>query len=525
MSKTRFAVIDAETDPFDGENLDIQPFVWGFYDGENYLEFDGTYCTENLVEYISQWKGVIFAHNGGKFDFHFLAEYFSKESPITVINGRIAKAKLGECTLHDSYCLLPIPLAALEKDHFDYSILEKDIRDLAENKKKISEYLKHDCEYLFKYVMEFINQYGYNITLASTAMKQWKTVFNGSVPSTTEAYYDQFYPFYYGGRVQPFKAGIFEGDFTVYDINSAYPRAMMDKHIIGKKFYLSGTPKDSKLGQSMLTVEGESLGGLPMRTKQGLSFPVGKGVFHCTGWEFMAAIKTKTLKNHKILKCYVFEDVCSFSEYVEHFYAMKLEAEKEGDKAKRTFAKLLMNSLYGKFATDPREYSEYYLDDFGARPKEDYAPGAVYGDCQLFGRDLPENKWRFLNIATSASITGWVRAYLWESILSCENVLYCDTDSIICANGDKLPQGDKLGEWGIDGKASRVAIAGKKLYACFGDFGKGKTEKVACKGVRLSAQEIERVAAGELIEYNSIAPSFSIKNPPRFVKRKVQKTA
>ena len=83
--KNKYAVIDAETDPFDGITTNIRPFVWGFYDGEQYLEFDGPYCTENLVDYIKDFEGVIFAHNGGKFDFHFLAEYFEKETPITVI--------------------------------------------------------------------------------------------------------------------------------------------------------------------------------------------------------------------------------------------------------------------------------------------------------------------------------------------------------------------------------------------------------------------------------------------------------
>jgi DNA polymerase elongation subunit (family B) len=193
---------------------------------------------------------------------------------------------------------------------------------------------------------------------------------------------------------------------------------------------------------------------------------------------------------------------------------------------------LFLNSLYGKFAANPANYEEFYLDQYGSIPNDDYSPGAVYGDYQLFGRDLPEilesgkanPRFRYYNIVTAASITGWVRAYLWESITKCEDVLYCDTDSIICGNGSALPIGKDLGQWEMEGTAHRVAIAGKKLYACFGDFGKGKTEKIACKGVRISALEIESVAKGETVTYKSEAESFSIKNGKRFISRRVQKT-
>jgi len=47
----KIAVIDCETDPFDGETF-VLPFVWGFFDGIKYIQFDGPECTYNLVEYI-----------------------------------------------------------------------------------------------------------------------------------------------------------------------------------------------------------------------------------------------------------------------------------------------------------------------------------------------------------------------------------------------------------------------------------------------------------------------------------------
>ena len=38
-----------------------------------------------------------------------------------------------------------------------------------------------------------------------------------------------------------------------------------------------------------------------------------------------------------------------FDEFVAKFWQMKLEGEREKNLVKRTFAKLLLNSLYGKF--------------------------------------------------------------------------------------------------------------------------------------------------------------------------------
>ncbi|EKE12835.1 MAG: DNA-directed DNA polymerase [uncultured bacterium] len=515
-----FAVIDAETDPFNGEDF-VEPFIWGFFDGSTYIKFDGPYATDHLIDYVGKYRGRVFAHNGGKFDFHFLIEAFEKEKSLTVINGRIAKARLGRATLQDSYCLLPVPLSALEKDQFDYSILEKGKRNLPGNKEKIEKYLESDCRYLYKYVKEFVDSYGMNLTLAGTAMKQWEKM-GGKVPKSNKKYYDKFLPHYYGGRVQLFESGIFEGEYKIYDIKSAYPTAMKYHHPIGTDYYETRRPGDALLQNSMISVECISNGAFPMRTRNGLFFPQEKGIYHVTGWEFIKAIETNSISNHKILNAYVFEETCDFSMYVDHFYKMKSEAEAVGDTAKRTFAKLFLNSLYGKFAANPENYEEFYLDDYGAYPKDDYAPAAVYGDMQLFARDLPEDKWKFFNIVTAASITGWVRAYLWESIQKCEGVLYCDTDSIICRNGDALPLGKELGNWDLEGTAHKVAIAGKKLYACFLDTGK---TKIACKGVRISADEIVKVAQGETIVYRSEAELFSLKGKKRFIERKVNATS
>ena len=54
---------------------------------------------------------------------------------------------------------------------------------------------------------------------------------------------------------------------------------------------------------------------------------------------------------------------------------MKEEMKKSGDKARYIFAKVMMNSLFGKFASNPRNFKNffmisgenlsYYIDDLG----------------------------------------------------------------------------------------------------------------------------------------------------------------
>jgi hypothetical protein len=69
----KLAVIDAETDPF-RYGRKPEAFAWGFYDGETYVDFWGADSTLKLMNYIAALREphVIYAHNGGKFDFFYL---------------------------------------------------------------------------------------------------------------------------------------------------------------------------------------------------------------------------------------------------------------------------------------------------------------------------------------------------------------------------------------------------------------------------------------------------------------------
>jgi len=67
---------------------------------------------------------------------------------------------------------------------------------------------------------DFIDEYGFNLTQAGTAMKQWRAMSIGEVPKTDAAFYDAFYPYYAGGRVQCFQKGVIEQDGDLVGIEA-----------------------------------------------------------------------------------------------------------------------------------------------------------------------------------------------------------------------------------------------------------------------------------------------------------------
>ena len=133
-----------------------------------------------------------------------------------------------------------------------------------------------------------------------------------------------------------------------------------------------------------------------------------------------------------------------------------------------------------------------------------------------------QDRKRFYNIATAASITGFVRAYLWETACKCEGLLYSDTDSIAAINIDNVSMGSNLGDWESEGDFSYGAIGGKKMYA-FKYSGKQEW-KIASKGARLSADQVIEVAKGKEVIFDPMAPTYSIRHEPRFTQRRIVRT-
>lgn len=124
--------------------------------------------------------------------------------------------------------------------------------------------------------------------------------------------------------------------------------------------------------------------------------------------------------------CYFWTEGKIFDEYIDKYRRQKIEASKEGNKAKKTVAKLFLNSLYGKLsASDDSSHQIPYLD------KEKDVVKFV---------TVVEHKKKAGYIAIGSAITSYARNFTiraaQKNFYGYNNkygFIYADTDSIHCA--------------------------------------------------------------------------------------------
>jgi DNA polymerase elongation subunit (family B) len=523
--------LDAETDPFQ-HGRKPEPFSWDFYDGEKHHTTWGDNCTEEMIIHIRTRKaGIIYMHNGGRFDIYFLIHEILNR-PMKIINGRIAKAQIecdrGRHEIRDSYSIIPVPLKLTVKEDgkldIEYSKLERDVRD--EHRIEIILYLHRDTELLWKLCVEFVDMFGVQLTIGGTAMKELRKV-HEFTRLTLEEDKEIRGKYFYGGRVECFESGIIEGQFKVYDVNSMYPYAMKTAlHPAGRCYHTgSRITKDT----CFITAKGYSRGAFPVRPLKGnLNFDHQEGWFHVTRHEWDMAEELGLFDCEQVIDCQEFDAKLCFDEFVDKFYDLRMEAQAGGDEIRKLFYKLVMNSAYGKFAQSSENYCEFRLTDSKTTLwDKGWELHTIHGSLERMGEawmiwSKPSLDETMYNVATGCSITGAARAILMHAIHGSKRPIYCDTDSLICESLPGVEKSKELGAWKLEAECTRVAMAGKKLYALFD--ADGGVVKQANKGVKISAEDIVRVCEGAEIECLRDAPSFKLDGSHRFIDRIVRMT-
>lgn len=155
---------------------------------------------------------------------------------------------------------------------------------------------------------------------------------------------------------------------------------------------------------------------------------------HCEGWKFRSSTGI-------------------FNKFIDKWTYIKI-TEKG---AKKLLAKLMLNSLYGKFASNPNVTGKIpYLKPDGscgfAEGEEDYKD-PIYTPMGVF-------------------ITSWARYTTIGTAQKCfDRIIYCDTDSIHLT-GTEMPEAikdiiddDKLGYWQHESTFQRAKYIRQKTYA------------------------------------------------------------
>lgn len=456
VNRPKFAVIDIESKDGESQNAGFtRPFLVGFYEGNSYLAFTGPNCVENCVEYILDRRNdgmIYYAHNGGSFDWlHFLPRLRHKNLELMVIASSIQLMRVKSDDKKKGFTFLDsLKLAPLSLDKFckAMNVAEKKQKDfdlnLHEDNPLWQVYNRLDCVALYDSLVKFydvVESIGgeVGITTASTAMKTYRRRYQKEPIYRHVKHHDFFRESYYGGRVERFtESGT---NLLYYDINSSYPASMLEPMPVGELSTVIGRPSLQKTAgscgfvkASVYVPEGTYIPVLPIRLGGKLVFPTGHFNGIWTNIELDAAEKAgATVTYHESIWI---KAKPIFGEMITRLYEMRDVSKPDYDKGRSLIAKLLCNSLYGKFGMSHEREKIFYLGDtlglndipegaIASRPND---PDNVvwYYDDEV---DAP-----YIIPQISAWITALSRLRLYNIMLESHangTLSYCDTDAVI----------------------------------------------------------------------------------------------
>lgn len=193
----------------------------------------------------------------------------------------------------------------------------------------------------------------------------------------------------------------------------------------------------------------------------------------------VTSVDLKLMKEHYILKNVTYHNGFKFKaatgifkDYIDFW--MEIKANSKG--GERQLAKLMLNNLYGKFGTNPRDIQKIpYLD-------EDNKVAYKYSDATY--RDP-------IYIPLACFVTAWAR---YKTITSAQalydRIIYCDTDSLHIVGTDVPDNIDihpsKLGCWAHEGTFTDSKFLRAKTYMETID---GETH-VTCAGMPDNVKEL-----------------------------------
>ena len=233
----------------------------------------------------------------------------------------------------------------------------------------------------------------------------------------------------------------------VLDVNSLYPWVMHDCPLpYGEGIYFQGQYEEDKIYNlyvQMFTCQFELKDGyIPtIQLKNNLSFiPTqylessdGEEVTMClTSVDLELFFKHYDVYNIEYHSGWKFKSTIGlFTEYIDKWTAVKIDAGRTGNKAMRTLAKLMLNALYGRFALNPNVQSKI-----------------PYYDNGIIKYTLGEKEVREpIYIPVGTFITAWARH---KTITSAQKLykyfVYADTDSLHL----DIPLPDKMLEMSND---------------------------------------------------------------------------
>lgn len=394
---------------------------------------------------------------------------------------KMLKTRQYKVRILDSLKILPLSVAEIapafglpiQKEEIDYTADRPVGHELTPE--EIS-YLRNDCEIVARAIEALHKKELTKMTTAANAMNSYKEII-------TRKNYGYWYPepdydadvrqSYRGGftYADPRFTGREMGEGIVLDVNSLYPAVMYNCALpYGDPIFFKGQYKQDSLYQLYVQMIICNFrlkpGHIPtIQIKYNAAFVPTEYLIDSRGEDVALCLTSVDLalffEHYEI---YNIEYVSGwkwkastilFKDYIDKWYAEKQEATIEHNPGRRTIAKLMLNSLYGKFGMNPKTRSKIPVYN-RLEDRVQY----VYGEWE-------ERKPVYIPLASF--VTAWAR---YQTITAAQSVydrfMYADTDSLHLLGTEIPPELDvdpvRLGAWKHEATFTRAKYLRAKSY-------------------------------------------------------------
>lgn len=496
--KRRQFVADFETttDPDDCR-------VWGFglMNIFNHEQYKISNSLDEFMEFMERITGDIYFHNL-KFDGSFIVNWLYRngfthsdtKAPGT-FNTTISKMNQWykiqiiykmkgrrpvHTTIYDSLKKLPMTVDGVAKTYkldtlkgsIDYTAYRPPDHEITSEE---YDYIKNDVHIMAQALKLQFEKGLQAMTIGSDALKDFKEginkkKFESTYPVLDPLIDEDIRKAYRGGFTwlnDKYKEKVIQGGLT-YDVNSLYPFIMYEKelpwgipqHFDGEYEHDPDYPLYIQHIRCMFEVKPDHIP--TIQIKKNMLFKETEYLKSSEGYEidlYVTNVDLALIKDHYDFKYIIYESGWKFKKNKGIFnpYIDKWTYEKmTTDGGERALAKLMLNSLYGKFATNP--------DVTGKIPELTDEGKLRFVDGEEETRDP-------VYTALGVFITSYAREYTIRTAQACyPRIIYCDTDSIHL-EGTDIPEtisdriDDKaLGYWAFEGEFVRGKYIRQKTY-------------------------------------------------------------
>lgn len=458
------------------------------FDGEyifSYLLNNGYTCIKDKKERKDKTFMCLISDSG---------QFYSIEIFFSVKNDK----HINKVTIYDSLKILNFSVEQIAKDfNLPISKLVIDYKEIREKGHILTNdeinYIRNDVEIMARALKIMFDEDLTKMTIGSDALANYKEInkrFNSYFPVLPYEIDADIRKSYKGGFT--YLNDIYKeketGGGIVLDVNSLYPSVMMyEKLPFGEPIFFNGKYEYDALYplyiQTLSCIFELKDGMIPtIQIKNNLSFIPNEYVKSSNGDIVTLTLTSVDLElflkhyniygNIKWQNGWKFKGIKGlFTEYIDKWSNKKIQAKKDNNSALYRIAKLMLNSLYGKYGLNPNVRSKYpYLNEDGIVKYALYPPEirkSIYIPVASFITSLARKK----TIETSQKIKEYSIKKYGKDLY-----VYSDTDSIHCLFPDDTELKDiieiddyKLGAWKLESKFKRGKYIRQKCYVELGE--------------------------------------------------------